>query len=683
MEVRSLRWLLDFKDNASKQIQKVNGSIEESLAKVKKLGESSGEFGKTLSKRVTAPLVALGTKAIHSVTGFDDGMSKVRSLTGATGEDFDRLREKAIQLGNDTAFSAIEASEGMQVLAASGMGVNDILNISSEMFSLMSAGSTDANTASSVLTNTMAQFNLTAKDGQRIADTFAQGSASAKLGVEDLEYIMSQAGGSLASMNMTMEESVAVAGQLANAGMPIGTVGTSINAMSREIKANSDKFAEIGISVYDSTGKLRTMGEVMGDLEKKLEGTTDAQRDQILSSVFSGQAMESATKYLSLGTEAYQDLTEEINNAEGASQRMADMNEDNIGGAFRSLASSMGTLMIRLGDVFKGPVKSLAGFIERLVGKFNELSPAMQTVVGVIMAFTASIGPAILVFSKLTTMMFALPATLANVKAGLLGLKTVLGLFKAFTLHPYSLAIIALISVTYLLIKNWDKVKSAFISVTNVIVSVSKAVVDFLKFLWSGIVWYVKKQVQFAIDVIVIPFKALVGIFKNIIGLIGALFRGDWSAVWEHAKGIVQNYMDFIYALPKLMFQAGKDMMQGLWRGIKSVGGWVGKKISGIFGRDTFDDMPKADGSHKTGLSRVPFDGYRAVLHKDEEVLTKNDPRNRNSNGSLSGVSFNPNININIEGNASSQTVGDIERAVQNQMNLMFKKLSMKRGVMA
>ena len=432
--------------NIVKNAKAAEGAVSKSAKSIQDLGAAAGKAGKKMTARLTLPIVGMGTVAMKTVSSFDDGMANVQKISGATGKEFDDLRAKAQELGATTAFSASEASDGMGILAASGMETNDILATSEDMFNLMSAGSVNAETAASVLTNTMAQFNMSASSSEKIVDTFAAGSSKAKVSVEELEHAMALSGGSMSSMNMSVTGAVAAIGQLANAGVPAAQTGAALNAMSREVKANSKEFKKLGVDVYDPvTGDLKEMGMVMEELEVLLDGKSDAERDAALQTVFSGQAMQGATAWLNEGSEAYSQLASDIFEAEGASKTMAAIQEDTVGGAFRGVKSAMEGMMIEIGDVIKEPVQKIALYIQDLALKFGGLSePAKKMIIGAALV-VAAIGPLLLVFAKIVSVV----TTLAPVIGAL---TSPMGLVVV--------GIVALIAVGVLLYKNWDKVKA-------------------------------------------------------------------------------------------------------------------------------------------------------------------------------------------------------------------------------
>ena len=162
-------------------------------------------------------------------------------------------------------------------------------------------------------------------------------------------------------------------GILADANIVGSQAGTTLSAMAREIRANSDEFKALGIQVYDSTGKMRDMGSILADVEAKTGNMTDAQRDAAMSTIFTGQAMRGVNAFLAQGSEAYKELEASIYDAEGAGLEMAETMEDNIGGAFRSLKSAGEGFLIEIGDALKDDVRALAEVATGLVRSFSNL----------------------------------------------------------------------------------------------------------------------------------------------------------------------------------------------------------------------------------------------------------------------------------------------------------------------
>lgn len=620
MTARNLTFGVDFSGVNASPLDAVNKKMDQVKDKAKqtgkgftdmadkldKMGKKAQSTGKTLMKGVTAPIVGIGTAAIATVSSFDDAMANVQKISGATGKEFDGMREKAKELGSTTAFSASEAADGMGILAASGMEANDIMSISKDMFDLMSAGSVDANTSASILTSTMSQFGLEAEDSAYIVDTFAASSAKAKISVDELEYVMSQAGGSLAGMNMEVHESTAAFGHLANAGLPVGQLGTTMNAMSREIKANASEFKSLGIDVYDPvTGKLKTMGDVMADVEGVVGGMNNAQRDAALSTVFSGQAMQGATAWINEGSEAYAKLTDEVLKEQKAAETMANIQEDTIGGAFRAVKSATEGLMIEIGDVIKGPVQEVAQVLQDLAGKFGELDGPTKKMIVKLAGVAAAIGPVIWAGGKLLSgvklvgaafgFIFSPIGLLVGALAGLAGATVYLWKtnedFRDGVIQVWETVQEKVGSALEAISGFWDTHGEAIIQkVTEVFDWIGEKVMNGVSWLiefWnehgesivSGVtetfnrIWGVVSDVLEIIQEVIssaltwitefwnehgetiqsatsIAWGAISGvidgamsIIEGVIGLVLSVIEGDWSAVWENIQLIFEGVM--------------------------------------------------------------------------------------------------------------------------------------------
>lgn len=553
--VRELTWMLGVSDNVTGVVNSVNKGIDNIKLSMKGVDQKLIDTGKNLrdfSKKtlaLSAPIMAVGGKAINTVSKFDDSMSNTKAVTNATIDEIDRLREQTLKLGVDGYHTVQEVSEAMGILGTAGKSVNEIGELTPNILTLMSAGAIDVNVAAETLTGTMAQFGLESKDGARIVDVFAKGAASAKTDIKGLQEAFAMAGGELASMNMDIEKSVAMTGLLGDANIQAGRAGSVLSAMSRDIKASQDEFRRLGIGIYDTTGEMKDMGSILTELETKVGSMGDEQRNMALASIFSGQSMRGVNAFLAQGSDRYYELEQAMYGAKGEGNRMAEDMQDNIGGAFRSLKASGSALLVEVGDVFKDDVKAWASGIDNLIQKFGGLDDSQkQTIV------------------------------------------------RAALLVPAIGGVVGVVGV-------------------------------------------------------------LAGALGNIIGLVKVL--------------AASKLVTFLLANPAV-----------LAAGAAAFGGYKLYQY-GTKKRDEKLASMRAgniDGSHKDGISKIPFDGYIGELHKNEEVLTADDPRNINNNKSFgNSISFNPNININVEGNADNETVSSLDKTIRDiirdEREVFFKKL--------
>lgn len=627
-------------DKLKQKFSDIDVDLKGLSSKLKKEGKALQQTGKKLTKSLTLPAVAIGGASLKVVKDFDDGMSKVQALTGATTQEFEKMRQQAIKLGSETPHSASDAAEGMQILAAAGKNVGEIEDIVPNMLTLMSAGSVDANVAAKALTGTMAQFNMESSESGRIMDVFARGSADSSTNVGELQEAFKMAGGALANMNMDVEQSTAMTGVLANVNIVGSQAGTTLSAMAREITANADKFKDLGVSVYDANGNIRDMGSVMTDLEGSLAGMTNEQRDAALATVFSGQSQKGVNAFLSQGSDKYKELEKSMYGAKGAANEMADTMEDNIGGALRSMKSSLEGASIAIGDAMKGDIAKAATFIGNLATKFRELSPETQQMIVRFGGLVAAIGPTISIFGKAKEatgnaidMFSKIPDGIEKIKSGFSKIPAAIG----FLTSPVGLAIMAigaLVAIGIVLYKNWDTIKAKASEIGSAIAEKWNALKGATAAAWNGM-----------------------------LSIIGGVLDGIKNK-WQSVKNFLAHPIKGTIEIAQKGAAAVSDKIKG------------GKK-------------PKVDGSHAGGLNSVPFDNYLGNLHAGEMVLPAqtankyralggdihNIPTNTTSN--TSSTNFAPVINVTVAGSADGHNIAS---AVRDEMENMFRNLNLQRA---
>lgn len=728
---RELTWSVKVNDAASGMISKIDSGMDKIVAKTKladkklegfgkgmqKFSGQMGKMGSTMTKAFTAPIVGIGTASVKTVADFDATMSKVKVLSGATGDEFDALRDKARQLGKDTPHSATEAAEGMAILAAAGLETNQILGSTEHMLNLMSAGDVGSDLAAKVLTTSYAQFDLegTAKDAERVADAFTVGAKSATTDVGELQEAFKMGGTALAGMNMDVEESMAMFDMMAKGSLVGSQAGTTVTALSRDIKANSDKFKEYGINVYDSTGKARKMGEVLGDLERKMRGMTDAQKDSIKKTLFSGQAIRGLDIFLGQGADKYKEFEKTIREANGTTKTDAEEMADNLKGALDQLKSGFQDFFIEIGDILKDDVILIADAVKGMVGKFAELDDGTKKHIVNTALKVAAIGPAFKIFSKITSPIgkvielagkfgvvgkfggaLKVGATFAKdfggalgfwgktaggvafkgvkllaggLKTGLVGgSKMALGGIKALTgflANPLVAGIGLAIAAGVLLWKNWDTVKEKATQLRE----------------WVGGKWQGLQEI----------------VSQTITGTVTAVT--DWfTARVEGAKGLWQDTKDLVSAgiegtvnAITGAFHTAVDWVWERWEGLKE---FLSAPITGTVnivknGWNKLTGGDGVDGDHKVGLDYVPFDGYTGRLHQGEMILTQEASREYRAMGgtkdglgrvkqSPSGhtrIADAPPITINIDGSGDPKAVA---RAVRDEINNYFRDMQIQ-----
>ena len=150
--------------------------------KLKTVGTNISNAGQALLP-LTGMIVGLGTAAVKTGMDFDAAMSKVSSVSGATGEELQSLRDKAREMGSKTKFSASEAAEAMNYMAMAGWKTTDMLSGIDGVMNLAAASGEDLATTSDIVTDALTAFGLTAADSGHFADVLAAASSNANTNV--------------------------------------------------------------------------------------------------------------------------------------------------------------------------------------------------------------------------------------------------------------------------------------------------------------------------------------------------------------------------------------------------------------------------------------------------------------------------------------------------------------------
>ncbi len=385
---------------------KAADSMEQWGGKLKGAGVAMDRTGQQLTRKVTLPLGIVGGLAVKTGMDFESGMSKVAAISGATGKDFNALEKQARDLGATTIFSAKEASEGMQYLALAGFKTKDIMSAMPGMLDLAAAGALDLGRAADITSDTMQAFGLSADQAGHAADVFAYAQANANTNVEQMGEAMKYAAPVTNALGWSLEETSSAMMVLANSGLKGSIAGqafaSSLARLAKPTKRMKTVMDETGMSFFDAEGKMKSMPDVMKEIEKGTKGMTQKQRSATITTLFGAEAYKHWAILLEAGSEELKNMTVNLENADGTAADMAATMQDNVAGSLKELRS-------KLEDLFITTYKNLTPALNKLVDSakdatdwFAQLSPKTQENIIKFGLLSAAAGPAISGFGKLT-----------------------------------------------------------------------------------------------------------------------------------------------------------------------------------------------------------------------------------------------------------------------------------------
>lgn len=347
----------------------------------KGVGKLSGLASKGLggvTKAVGAVSAALGAASGFAVkvgSDFEAGMSEVAAISGATGKDLEALTAKAKEMGATTKFSATESAEALKYMAMAGWNTDKMLSGLPGVINLAAASGENLGTVSDIVTDAMTAFGLSADKAGHFADVLAQASSKSNTNVgmmgETFKYVAPVAG----ALGYSVEDAAVAIGLMANSGIKSSQAGTALRQTLTRLAKPTDEvetaMEDLGISLTDSKGEMKSLGDVILDMRKGFKNLTKDQQAQYAASIAGQEGMSGLLAIVNASDEDFNILTEAIQNSDGAAQSMADTMQDNFKGAVTIAKSALEGLGITVYEEISTPMKNAVESATEYIGQLQ------------------------------------------------------------------------------------------------------------------------------------------------------------------------------------------------------------------------------------------------------------------------------------------------------------------------
>ena len=543
--------------------------------KMETVGNSIAGAGKKMMG-VTTVIGGVGVAAVKTAADFDSAMSQVAAVSGATGKDFDALRNKAREMGAKTKFSATEAAEAMNYMAMAGWKTEDMLDGIEGVMNLAAASGEDLAATSDIVTDALTAFGLSAKDSGHFADILAAASSNANTNVsmmgETFKYCAPIAG----ALGFSAEDTAEAIGLMANAGIKSSQAGTALrtimNNLAGDVKISGKAIGDVTIATTNADSSMRDLSDILADCRSAFGNLTESEKAQAAESLVGKNAMSGFLALMNAGEDDTAKLSSAIDNCDGSAEKMAMTMQDNLAGQLTILKSQLQELAISFGDILMPAIRSIVSKLQGFVDKLNGMDEGTKRTIVTIALLVASIGPLLVIIgtaiSKIGVAMqgvVKLANCISKLKVSVQGGTGVLGKLGA-ALGGISAPVLAVVAVIAVLVAafvhlwktnegfrdaiigTWNRIKDTISGFCQGIVDRLNAlgfqftdIVDVLKTVWDGFCQVLAPIFEGVFNNIANILSTVTGVITGILDVFIGIFTGNWSQAWTGVKEIFSS----------------------------------------------------------------------------------------------------------------------------------------------
>ncbi|QBL97920.1 tail tape measure protein [Exiguobacterium phage vB_EauM-23] len=638
--------------------------------KMDKVGKGLSDVGGAMAKTFGAGALAVGAglgTAVNTAMNFEAAMSKVQAISKASGDDLDQLSNIAREMGATTQFSASQAAEGLTYMAMAGYDTEKMIGSLPGVLSLAAAGGADLATTSDIVTDAMSGLQMSADETGKFVNIMAATVTGSNTDItmmgETLKYTSTIAG----SLGVSMEDLSIAIGLMGNNAVKSSQAGTAIRSgLTRLIKPPkeaADAMKKFGVEVMKNSDGTINLRDTMQGLRTALVDVDPATKNAAAAAIFGQEAFGAWLAIVDSSDESFDKLASSIDNSEGVASTMADVMNNNLAGAFKTLNSALEEAQISIGQQLIPAVRWGAEAINGLVNKFNALSPATKKFIAfgaaglfVFLALGAVIGVFLMALGGIITSV----GTVATALGGVITAFGGVGAAISAILGPIALVIgvvVALGGAFYLLwtrsetfrnglISLWESLKAQLTTALNtavaffqgigqqlvtwwqtngtMIMAAAQNVITFLTVLFQSFlpvfqgIWTIATTVvQLAWSVITAVISGAIAVITGLVTFFAAVFTGNWSAAFDAVAGIVEAgrtlWTTVIDAALNAILTIVSTILESVYQTFQNIWGNITGFLEGI-------DLYSIGSDIMSGLLNGISDMGEKVLSKAKEI---------------------------------------------------------------
>ena len=620
---------------------KLDNSLEEVESSAKKADDGFTMFKATLAN-LAADAIMRAVDGIKNLVGnvielgqnFTSTMSEVSAISGATGEDFEKLEACAREYGATTVFSASNAAEALKYMSLAGWDADQSTSALGGVLNLAAASGMELGAASDMVTDYLSAFAMEAGDAAYFADLLSYAQSHSNTTAEALGEAYKNCAANLNAAGQDVETVTSLLEGMANQGYKGSEAGTAMAAIMRDItngmKDGAIKIGETSVAVMDAQGNFRDLTDILTEVEAATNGMGDAERAVALSSTFTADSTKGLNLILNEGMDNIAGYEEELRGASGSAEEMANIMNDNLSGDVAAMNSAFEELGLKIYDALESKLRAGVQFIT------NGVIPAIEWLGGHIPEVAIAVSGLGAVIAAMNW--GTISSKIAMVKGALVKLAAALG-----GVSLPAIAIIAVITAVALAFTNlwknneefrnkitaiWDGIKAKFDEFGQGIVDRLNAlgfefedITEVMKAVWDGFCEVLAPIFEGVFQQISNILNEALDILTGLFDIFAGIFTGDWDMVWQGVQEVFGAVWDFVVATFEnwiSTFTSLADTVLG-WFGTDWETVWTNVKT---FFSDTWNAISSFFSGILTGIKTFFTDTWNAIVSFFSGILS-------------------------------------------------------------
>lgn len=620
---------------------KLDNSLEEVESSAKKADDGFTMFKATLAN-LAADAIMRAVDGIKNLAGnvielgqnFTSTMSEVSAISGATGEDFEKLEACAREYGATTVFSASNAAEALKYMSLAGWDADQSTSALGGVLNLAAASGMELGAASDMVTDYLSAFAMEAGDAAYFADLLSYAQSHSNTTAEALGEAYKNCAANLNAAGQDVETVTSLLEGMANQGYKGSEAGTAMAAIMRDItngmKDGAIKIGETSVAVMDAQGNFRDLTDILTEVEAATNGMGDAERAVALSSTFTADSTKGLNLILNEGMDKIAGYEEELRGATGSAEEMANIMNDNLSGDVAAMNSAFEELGLKIYDALESKLRAGVQFIT------NGVIPAIEWLGGHIPEVTIAVSGLGAVIAAMNWGTISSKITMA--KGALVKLAAALG-----GVSLPAIAIIAVITAVALAFTNlwknneefrnkvtaiWEGIKAKFDEFGQGIVDRLNAlgfefedITEVMKAVWDGFCEVLAPIFEGVFQQIGNILSAALDVLTGLFDIFAGIFTGDWDMVWQGVQEVFGAVWDFVVATFEnwiSTFTSLADTVLG-WFGTDWETVWTNVKT---FFSDTWNAISSFFSGILTGIKTFFTDTWNAIVSFFSGILS-------------------------------------------------------------